>query len=262
MNTYSQLNQSRHYIAVIAALYAHLSVGCSADLDDSSPTSTSAADSYESADRDDHVAGPTPMNGELGQVQSALLDAQCGHSICSEGSALPFGCDPCVNDICLNDFICCTSTWDAACVAAIAAFCPDKTTESIPPDAFITTAHLIITTGGDDLRGGSQAFGTFQLSNGGTLPLTSLNDGAGYANNSVHSASISFSPPRRRADLAAFVLEWDGAPRRFPDGYDNWNADLIEISFDTTTTCRTPNTQFAPGRMTGERTFASTPLGR
>ncbi len=52
----------------------------------------------------------------------------CSHGVCTQGAALVAGCDAgfgCVQSVCTNDPFCCSSGWDAQCVAEIATYCPD-----------------------------------------------------------------------------------------------------------------------------------------
>jgi len=52
----------------------------------------------------------------------------CTHGVCAQGGALVAGCDAgfgCVQSVCTNDPFCCSSGWDAQCVAEIATYCPD-----------------------------------------------------------------------------------------------------------------------------------------
>jgi len=40
----------------------------------------------------------------------------CSHSLCSQGTALETGCDPCVTSVCAADPYCCNNTWDQRCI--------------------------------------------------------------------------------------------------------------------------------------------------
>lgn len=112
---------------------------------------------------------------------------------------------------------------------------------SLPMTAIAQTAdrsapvpalQLNITTGGDDLREGSVTYAEIRLRDGRTLPKTNLNGGRGLGNNSRNSFSVSLPRGIQLGDLDAAVLtlSHDGAPRRFPDGYDNWNVDAVSVA--------------------------------
>lgn len=47
----------------------------------------------------------------------------CVHGACDTGAALASACDPCVTSICATNPACCSGTWDATCVAAVATTC-------------------------------------------------------------------------------------------------------------------------------------------
>jgi hypothetical protein len=131
-------------------------------------------------------------------------------------------------------------------------------------DTVISSIDITIVTGGDDLRGGAVAYAAIQHRTLGMLPKVNLNGGAAWGNNSTATRTLSLPAGTRIRDLAAIVLEHDGAPRNPLEGYDNWNADTLDISFRVAgVSCplRIGPTLF-PGRLTGERptfTAAITP---
>jgi hypothetical protein len=47
----------------------------------------------------------------------------CAHAICTTGTKLTSGCDPCVTQICAADSFCCTTTWDSVCVGEVTSVC-------------------------------------------------------------------------------------------------------------------------------------------
>ncbi len=197
---------------------------------------------------------------DVAVVEQDLAETTCGHSICETGAAVSATCDTCVVNICDRDPFCCTNSWDGICVSEVSTICglgplPVSSTTSV------SSISVRITTGGDDLRGGSQAYGSFQVTGGLALPRVSLNSGAGFPGNSVRTATIGLSGARTLGSLTGFILEWDGAPRNIFDTYDNWNADQLRFFITPGGPGRCPNflgAPFAPGRMTGERTIAST----
>ncbi|HWN69126.1 MAG TPA: hypothetical protein VNM90_15915 [Haliangium sp.] len=204
-------------------------------------------------------ADPTQDIGaeDIGVVEQELAES-CGHSICETGAAVPSTCHSCVTSICSVDPFCCTTAWDSRCVSEVTTVCglgPLPAT----PSTLVSSIKIRIRTGGDNIRSGSQAYGSFQLASGVSLPRTSLNGGAEFPNNSVRIATIGLSPARTLGSLAGFTLEWDGAPRNVFDSYDNWNADEFRFFIESAGRCpRFLGTPFTPGRMTGSRTIAST----
>ena len=48
----------------------------------------------------------------------------CGtHDLCSSGPPLGVQCNACVASVCAADSYCCTTSWDATCVAEVATYC-------------------------------------------------------------------------------------------------------------------------------------------
>jgi hypothetical protein len=47
----------------------------------------------------------------------------CAHPICSSGSKLTSGCDPCATKVCASDSYCCTTAWDSICVGEVSSIC-------------------------------------------------------------------------------------------------------------------------------------------
>ncbi|WP_437837092.1 hypothetical protein [Sorangium sp. So ce1153] len=213
----------------------------------------------EAASPDDEAEPAADVSSEdIGETEQALAESTCGHSICETGAAVPATCDSCVTSICDVDPFCCTNAWDSVCVNEVASVC-GRGPLAVTSSTVVSSLKVRIRTGGDDLRGGSQAYGSFQLASGASLPKTSLNGGAGFPNNSVKVATMNFSPSRTLGSLAGFTLEWDGAPRNVFDSYDNWNADEIRFLIEPAGRCPTLlGAPFTPGRMTGSRTIAST----
>jgi len=66
---------------------------------------------------------------ECGSLLCPESQGACAHTLCTEGTALTAGCDDppvspsCVTAICAVDADCCTTGWDADCVAAVAGVC-------------------------------------------------------------------------------------------------------------------------------------------
>jgi hypothetical protein len=52
-----------------------------------------------------------------------LTAGTCGQNLCATGPALDSSCMPCVGDICTVAPSCCSTSWSAACVAAVESVC-------------------------------------------------------------------------------------------------------------------------------------------
>jgi hypothetical protein len=214
----------------------------------------------EATDLQDQANPIEDLSAEnIGTTEQGLAEATCGHSICEPGFAVSSLCDTCVTRICSADAFCCSVSWDGVCVSEVSSIC-GLGPQPVSKNTTVSKINVRITTGGDDIRGGSQAYGSFQLVTGGSLPKVSLNNGANFPNNSVRTAIISFSNVRTLGSLAGFTLEWDGAPRNIFDSYDNWNANEFRFFLEPPAG-HCPaflGTPFIPGRMTGSRTIANT----
>jgi hypothetical protein len=92
------------------------------------------------------------------------------------------------------------------------------------------TLAMDMVTGGDDLRDGSVAYGEIRLRSGRVLPKVNLNGGASWGGNSSNSVSLPLPAGTKLSSLASITLSHDGAPRRFPDGYDNWNLERVFVN--------------------------------
>lgn len=212
-------------------------------------------DLYDEADPIEDIAAE-----DVGMTEQELAESTCGHSICETGAAVSSTCDSCVTSICSADPFCCTVAWDSLCVNEVTTIC-GRGPLPVTTSTVVSSIKVRIKTGGDDIRGGSQAYGSFQPASGASLPRTSLNGGANFPGNSVRTATMSFSPARTLGSLAGFTLEWDGAPRNIFDSYDNWDANELRFFIEPAGRCPTfLGAPFTPGRMTGSRTIASTPV--
>lgn len=89
--------------------------------------------------------------------------------------------------------------------------------------------QVAITTGGDDLRGGSVAYEVIKLKNGTTLSKVNLNQERNWPNNFTNTVNIPLPSGTKVGDLAGLRIEHDGKPRRFGDGYDNWDIDRVTV---------------------------------
>jgi hypothetical protein len=151
----------------------------------------------------------------------------------------------------------------AALIPLLIALQPDTNAQTPSSSAVIPSLQWSIRTGGDDLRSGSVAYAEIRLRDGKTLPRVNLNGGRGWANNSTNSGSLPLPAGTRLGDLESLTLIHDGAPRRVPDGYDNWNVDAVRIS--TPQVCSSGVSLANPSnrpwvRFTGGKTFEDVPL--
>lgn len=212
------------------------------------------------ADRDGAADPGEALEPEAtGVVEQGLAEATCGHSICETGAAVSATCHSCAQSICNVDSFCCTNAWDALCVAEVTTIC-GRGPVALADSSMVSSIKLRITTGGDDLRGGSQAYGAFQ-SGSAIVAEDSLNGGAGFPGGSVRTATINISPARRLDSLTHFRLVWDGAPRNWPDTYDNWDVNQIRFFHEPAGRCPTfLGTPVGPVRMTGSNTLFRVPV--
>jgi len=203
------------------------------------------------------AAEAEPALENVAAAEQMLGETSCGHSICEVGPRVSATCDSCVASICEVDPFCCSDHWDSLCVAEVGSVC-GRGPIAVTADTLVSSIKVRMRTGGDDLRGGSQAHGSFQLTGGIPLAEVSLNGGAGFGNGSVATASIPISPARRLGSLSGFTLKWDGAPRNIFDTYDNWNLDELRFFLQPAGRCpRFLGPALSPGRMTGSRTLFS-----
>lgn len=243
-NTRSDVLRSRRVATWAVWAFALLLGGCVLDAADPDGATTAGEDSAAEA---------------TGVVEQGLAEATCGHSICETGAAVSETCDSCVQSICDVDSFCCTTAWDSICVNEVSTIC-GRGPVAVSSSTLVSKLKLRITTGADDLRAGSQAYGSFQTASG-MLPKSSLNGGVGFPGGSVRTATIPISPSRTLGSLTGFQLEWDGAPRNFPDTYDNWDVSQIRFMHEPAGRCPTfVGASISPGRMTGSRTIFFTPM--
>jgi hypothetical protein len=67
------------------------------------------------------LSGPVE---DLSQSTSDLATSgSCAHPICTAGSKLTSGCDPCVTQVCAHDAYCCSTTWNSICVGEVTSVC-------------------------------------------------------------------------------------------------------------------------------------------
>jgi hypothetical protein len=65
-----------------------------------------------------------PVTGGTGSTSSTGTGgAPCAHAVCTAGVALDAFCAPCATLVCTHDSYCCTTKWDASCVAEVTTYC-------------------------------------------------------------------------------------------------------------------------------------------
>src|ERR1700679_2263707 len=64
----------------------------------------------------------------------------CAHSICTAGTKLTTGCDPCATQVCAGDSYCCATSWDADCVNEVASICGESCSGSSSSTSGSTSA--------------------------------------------------------------------------------------------------------------------------
>lgn len=118
----------------------------------------------------------------------------------------------------------------------------------------VLCAQLTVTirTGGDDLRGGQAAFVQLIYRNNTVSQEFDLNQGAGWGNNSMHTTSFQIQPIPNISNIAAVRIRYDGAPRKFPDTYDNWNLETLTVLLNGVQIAQCSGTPWH--RFTGEST--------
>ncbi len=73
---------------------------------------------------DDHdLAHGGPFDLSHATPDDLAMGSSCAHPICTAGTALVSGCDPCVTKICLKDSYCCSTKWSSICVGEVQSIC-------------------------------------------------------------------------------------------------------------------------------------------
>ncbi|MBC7568532.1 MAG: hypothetical protein H7319_02200 [Spirosoma sp.] len=86
-----------------------------------------------------------------------------------------------------------------------------------------------ITTGGDDLRDGSQAFFRLNYRNGNKSQEFPLNGSTQWNNFSTQTVVADLGASITPEMIFGITIRHDGEPRRFPDGYDNWDIGRVQV---------------------------------
>lgn len=101
-----------------------------------------------------------------------------------------------------------------------------------PPPPLSKKIKMAILTGGDDLRGGNNAFFTINMNDGTRKPEILI--GGGFGNNSNVEKEFDLPFELRLNEIKSITIRHDGNPRsgldHAFDTYDNWNLDAIQIS--------------------------------
>lgn len=91
---------------------------------------------------------------------------------------------------------------------------------------------VYLTTGGDDLRGGNNAYITVNFTNGTTSPEYNL--GGGFANNSRINKNITLNVDvTDLSEVKNILIRHNGSPRAGQpfDTYDNWDLQALTVAF-------------------------------
>jgi microsomal dipeptidase-like Zn-dependent dipeptidase len=90
--------------------------------------------------------------------------------------------------------------------------------------------QFTITTGGDDLRGNSEATAALQAPNGSVLQVITLKakDQHAWDNNTTHNVTARLSPPRAASAIGHIVITLTSHNSTF-ESNDNWNVQSVLI---------------------------------
>ena len=70
------------------------------------------------------MTGPADMSHAQAPPDLATgSSSNCAHDICTSGTKLTNGCDPCVTQICTQDSYCCVTKWSSQCVTEVGTIC-------------------------------------------------------------------------------------------------------------------------------------------
>jgi hypothetical protein len=98
------------------------------------------------------------------------------------------------------------------------------------PNTVVNVLKISITTGGDDLRGGSQAWAYVHLLQGSAVSEFSspLNEGANWKNNTTHERGMDLPNGTTLRDIRRFGIKFQSGGGV---SGDNWNVDRIVVKF-------------------------------
>ncbi len=89
-------------------------------------TSSSSSSSSSSTSTSSSSSGTSTSSSSSSSSTSTSTSSgggACSHAICSTGSDLVSGCDPCVTKICASDPYCCNTLWDNVCTGEVGTIC-------------------------------------------------------------------------------------------------------------------------------------------
>ena len=99
-----------------------------------------------------------------------------------------------------------------------------------PAEELVESLTVEIVTGGDDLRGASQAFAFAKFAKPGDPQIEhNLNSGLGWADNSVQRVTFQI-PPRPLNELVGFGIRFASSGDDF--NADNWNMDAVKVTYN------------------------------
>lgn len=127
-------------------------------------------------------------------------------------------------------------------------------------DTLVTRLRVTLRTGSDDLRGGSQAYALVGFGSRGRQEFP-LNNGAGWGNGSVNTATYDLPNGTRLRDIQLFGIRYVSGRSDVFSTTDNWNLDELQVDYETVITL--VNLTGGPiMRFTGDRRVWSTPIAR
>jgi hypothetical protein len=122
-------------------------------------------------------------------------------------------------------------------LAALLTACPPTGTPPTP-EPTVSSLKLTVQTGGDDLRGGAQAYAQIRFTDNTTTVEVSLNGGRGWGNDTTNSVDLSLPSGKTLNQLQSLTIRHDGNTTNIFESYDNWNVNLIKLQVNIDGTLR------------------------
>jgi hypothetical protein len=99
-----------------------------------------------------------------------------------------------------------------------------------PAEELVESLTVEIWTGGDDLRGGSQAFAFVKFAKPSDPPIEhNLNSGVGWGGDTLQRVSFQISP-RPLSELTGFGIRFASSGDDW--NADNWNMDSVKVTYN------------------------------
>ncbi len=96
--------------------------------------------------------------------------------------------------------------------------------------------HIVLTTGGDDLRGGNSAYISLNFLDGTSSDEISITDNTSvsgsFGNNGMIVGDLVVGDVEDLSNVKSITIRHDGSPRKGQpfDTYDNWDLKAIRVS--------------------------------